>query len=62
MYDDNFGQWQDTDDAEVRSFYRRTQRTNVTKVCKGCGNKVRIQPQYAYCNGCADIIERGGEF
>ena len=48
--------------AALRSFYRRTQRTNITKVCKGCGRSVRIQPQYAYCNGCADIIERGGEF
>ena len=62
MYDDNFGHWHGSDDAETRHFYRRVQRTNVAKVCKGCGNKVRIQPQYAYCNSCADVIERGGEF
>jgi hypothetical protein len=62
MYDDNFGQWEDTRDTEVRDFYRRIQRTNVAKACKGCGRSVRIQPQYAYCNSCADVIERGGEF
>lgn len=62
MYDDNFGQWQDADDTEVRSFYRRVQRTNVSKVCKGCQRRVRIQLHYAYCNRCADVIERGGEF
>jgi hypothetical protein len=56
MYDDNFGQWEDTRDTEVRDFYRRIQRTNVAKACKGCGRSVRIQPQYAYCNGCADVI------
>ena len=61
MYDDNFGHWQDTDDADTRSFYRQVQRTNVTKRCRGCNRLVRIQPQYAYCNSCADILERGGD-
>lgn len=61
MYDDNFGHWHDTDDADTRAFYRQVQRTNVRKTCRGCGRKVNIQPQYAYCNGCADILERGGD-
>ena len=61
MYDDNYGHWDGGDDPEVREFYERVQRTNVRKVCKGCGRTVRIQPQYAYCNGCADILERGGD-
>lgn len=61
MYDDNFGHWHDGGDADTRAFYRQVQRTNVRKTCRGCGRKVNIQPQYAYCNGCADILERGGD-
>jgi hypothetical protein len=62
MYDDNFGQWHDADETYARQFYRQVQRASVSKRCKGCGRTVRIMPQYAYCNGCADAIERGGEF
>jgi hypothetical protein len=60
-YDDNFGHWdiQDEDDLE---FYRQCQRTNVRKVCQGCGRKVMIQPHYAYCDSCATRIERGLDF
>jgi hypothetical protein len=61
MYDDNFGHWNDND-CESRSFYRHVQRSSVTKRCKGCERTVRIMPHYAYCNSCADVIERGGEF
>lgn len=62
MYDDNFGHWSGGDDGDTREFYEHVQRTNVSKVCAGCKRKVRIQPHYAYCNACADVIERGGEF
>lgn len=64
MYDDNFGHWDnDGDDpVETREFYERIQRTNVRKKCNGCGEMVNIQPSYAYCNRCADIIEHGGDF
>jgi hypothetical protein len=62
MYDDNFGFYHNTDDSDVREFYRDNQRRSVSKTCRGCGNRVRILPQYAYCNSCADVIERGGEF
>lgn len=57
-YDDNYGEYdiQSEDDIE---FYRERQRTNVLKTCQGCGRKVRIQPDYAYCNSCADKRERG---
>ena len=58
-YDDNFGHWTDTDDPDVMKFYNRVQRTNIKKECQGCGRKVRIQPNYAYCNSCADRRERG---
>ena len=60
-YDDNFGHW-DMADEDSRDFYRQVQRNSVTKTCKGCGYRVRILPHYAYCNSCADVIERGGEF
>jgi len=60
-YDDNFGSWtnMDIDDAEMVEFYHRLQRTNVEKVCAGCGCTVRIQPHYALCNSCADKAESG---
>lgn len=53
-YDDNYGEWHDMEDSEVRAFYRETQKTNVLKKCQGCGREVRIQPHYAYCNSCAE--------
>ena len=58
-YDDNFGEWHDMDDPEVRDFYAHCQRTNVEKKCRRCERLVRIQPHYAYCNSCADAMERG---
>lgn len=58
-YDDNFGAWEDMDDPDNRAFYDQVQKTNVRKKCQGCGRMVRIQPQYAYCNSCADKLERG---
>jgi uncharacterized paraquat-inducible protein A len=60
--DDNYGQWGGMDDPEMQAFYRHVQATNVEKECQGCGSLVRIQPQYAYCNRCADAIERGIDF
>ena len=61
-YDDNCGAWDmDGDEGERHAFYRQGQRTNVRKRCQGCGNMVRIQPHYAYCNSCADTLERGGD-
>ena len=47
------------DDPDMLAFYLQVQATNVEKECQGCGNRVRIQPQYAYCNRCADARERG---
>lgn len=34
----------------------------VWKRCKGCDRRVKLRPDYAYCNACADKIERGGDF
>jgi len=57
-YDDNFGFYEIEDQDDVE-FYHRMQKTNVRKKCQGCGQMVRIQPSYAYCNSCADKRERG---
>jgi uncharacterized OB-fold protein len=58
-YDDNYGEWHDMDDPDMRDFYKHVQKTNVKKKCERCGRVVKIQPHYAYCNSCADMIERG---
>jgi hypothetical protein len=57
-YDDNFGHWEIRDQEDV-DFYFEVQRNSVSKKCEGCGRMVKIQPDYAYCNSCADKIERG---
>ena len=58
-YDDNFGHWDGMDDPEMVEFYHQVQRESVEKKCVGCGKLVRIRPNYAYCNSCAERIERG---
>lgn len=66
FHDDNFGVWEGMEDGpdaeENREFYKQLQKTNVRKKCQGCGNWVKIQPHYAYCNSCADKRERGEDF
>lgn len=61
FYDDNFGHWNMESDEDVE-FYFQVQNSNVSKECLGCGQLVRIQPQYGYCNSCADKRERGMDF
>lgn len=60
-YDDNFGHWDDMDDPDMVEFYHEVQRESVSKKCAGCGRRVKIRPDYAYCNSCADKRERGME-
>lgn len=57
-YDDNFGCW-DIQDEEDLEFYFQVQEESIEKICDGCGRKVRLRPDYGYCNSCADKIERG---
>ena len=59
--DDNFGTW-NTSEPEMVDFYHQVQRTNVNKRCDRCGQMVRIQPQYAICNRCADAAESGMDY
>jgi len=61
FYDDNYGHYEIRDEDDV-AFYHETQRRSVRKTCQGCGREVRIKPDYAYCNSCADKIERGWDF
>ena len=57
-YDDNFGFYDIRDEDDV-AFYHEMQRQSVRKKCQGCGRTVKIKPDYAYCNSCADKLERG---
>jgi hypothetical protein len=56
--DDNFGTWEIRAPDDI-DFYHEVQHTSRLKKCQGCGNKVRLQPDYDYCNSCADKLERG---
>ena len=59
-YDDNFG-FYDIQSEEDIEFYHEMQKVSVRKKCQGCGRMVKIKPDYAYCNSCADRMERGGD-
>lgn len=56
--DDNFGTYEINDDDDV-AFYHQVQRESIDKTCDGCGRRVRLRPDYGYCNSCADKRERG---
>jgi uncharacterized OB-fold protein len=57
-YDDNFGCWDIQDEDDLR-FYHAVQRESRRKRCASCGRIVRLRPDYAICNSCADRAERG---
>ena len=59
-YDDNFGHY-DIEDEDDVEFYHQVQRESVLKTCDGCGRRVKLRPDYGYCNSCADKRERGME-
>lgn len=56
--DDNFGCY-DIQDEDDLDFYFQVQRESVMKICDGCGRRVKLRPDYSYCNRCAEKIERG---
>lgn len=58
--DDNFGHYRIEDEEDV-AFYHSVQSRSVWKKCDGCGRKVKILPDYGYCNACCEILERGGD-
>ncbi len=57
--DDNFGTWEDMDNPDNREFYQQVQKESVWKKCQGCGRRVKLRPDYAYCNSCATKREQG---
>jgi len=57
-YDENFG-WYEIESQEDIDFYHKVQEESIEKKCEGCERIVHIRPHYAYCNSCADKIERG---
>ena len=64
-YDDNFGHYNPDgfDSSEdMDNFYRYMDKNSVWKICKQCGNKVKIKHDYAICNTCADNNERMGGY
>jgi hypothetical protein len=60
-YDDNFGHWHIEDDSDI-DFYHQVARESVRKKCQQCGRTVKLRPDYAICNSCADAQERGWEY
>ena len=60
-YDDNFGHWHDMDDPDNQEFYRQVQAESVWKTCERCKRRVKLRPNYAICNSCADALERGAD-
>jgi len=59
-YDDNYGHYEIESDDDI-NFYHETQRHSVRKKCQGCQRTVKLLPDYAYCNSCAEELERGGD-
>ena len=61
-YDSNYGHWDMEDGQDDIDFYHDVQRRSVKKICQGCGDRVKLLPQYAYCDNCATKIENGWDF
>ena len=61
-YDSNYGHWDMEDGQDDIDFYHDVQRRSVTKICQGCDQRVKLLPQYAYCDNCATMIEQGWDF
>jgi hypothetical protein len=57
-YDDNFGHWDIRDEYDLE-WYRQVQRESVWKKCQGCGRRVKLRPDYGYCDTCATKREHG---
>lgn len=53
-YDDNFGFYEIESEEDIE-FYKQVQQESVEKICERCGRKVRLRPDYAICNSCADL-------
>jgi hypothetical protein len=60
-HDDNFGCYDIQDEDDI-AFYRKVQKESRLKTCRGCNRKVRLRPDYAICNSCADRAERGMDY
>jgi hypothetical protein len=62
FYDDNFGWWDDMDDPDQQEWYHSVQKKSVEKDCLGCGRRVKILPDYDYCDSCATRREQGWDY
>lgn len=59
--DDNFGTYKIESQDDV-DFYHQVQAESRMKTCEGCGRRVRLRPDYAYCDSCATKREQGWDF
>jgi rRNA maturation endonuclease Nob1 len=59
--DSNFGAYEIQDEDDI-AFYHDVQRRSVMKKCQRCKRRVKLLPDYAYCDSCTTIIERGGDY
>lgn len=56
--DDNFGEYEIESEEDVQ-FYKQVQKESIWKRCAGCNRRVKLRPDYAYCNSCATKREQG---
>lgn len=65
--DDRLGVWGDDEedvygpDGEV-VYSPWFERQKIDRVCEACGRGFRGMPDHGFCDPCADVRERGGEF
>ena len=57
-YDSNYG-WYDMTEPDCMDFYREVQSRSEWKTCQGCGDEVKLLPQYNICDTCATKLENG---
>ena len=67
FYDDNFGHWEGMtpDDPDYESniaFYNQVQRDSIWKICSRCDKKVKLRKDYAICNSCCELEEKGFQY
>ena len=58
LIDSNYGHYGMTE-HDVQDFYREVQSRSEWKTCQGCGDEVKLLPQYNICDTCATKLENG---
>ena len=58
-YDSNYGHYDMEDGQDAVDFYHEVQSRSEWKTCQGCGDEVKLLPQYNICDTCATKLENG---